>query len=117
MAEPTEVQATAAGDERPLPSNAEDAKRVKAMEAVESNDSDAGGVTQVSAEALGKAMQDLSVSKPSAGPKATSVAKVNAADVTLIVEEMEISKVKATDVLRSCGGDVSKALRTLLARN
>ncbi|RPA97419.1 hypothetical protein L873DRAFT_1844916 [Choiromyces venosus 120613-1] len=107
--------------ERPPPSNAE--LCVKAMEAMDNDsltDTPSNPVTQESAEALGKAMQDLSVKqKPvttsSSGSAPTAVStRVNAADVTLVVEEMEVSKAKATDVLRSCGGNVPEALRKLL---
>lgn len=77
-------------EERVIPSNAEDAARFKAMEAMESTTDDAA-VNNESAEALGKAMQDLSVTKAEAAkPAATASTKVNAADVALIVEEMEV---------------------------
>jgi NACalpha-BTF3-like transcription factor len=72
-------------------------------------------VTQESAEALGKAMQGLSVKQAAtqnAGVLPSS--RVNAADITLIMEEMEVSKAKASDVLRGCGGNATEALRRLL---
>lgn len=122
-------------EERVLPSNAEDAARFKAMEAMESTTDDAA-VNNESAEALGKAMQDLGATKTET-TKTTPAAstKVNAADVALIVEEMEVrfykiylnwledsphhsleqvSKLKATDTIRACGGNVVEALRTLV---
>lgn len=81
-------------EERVVPSNAEDAARFKAMEAMESTTDDvaATSVNNESAEALGKAMQDLSVTKKAESVKPALVAstKVNAADVALIVEEMEV---------------------------
>ncbi|RKF79781.1 hypothetical protein GcC1_043001 [Golovinomyces cichoracearum] len=42
--------------------------------------------------------------------------KVNAADVALIVEELELSKVKATQLLKSFGGDIKKTLRTYIQK-
>lgn len=77
-------------EERVVPSNAEDAARFKAMESMESTSDDAA-VNNESAEALGKAMQDLSVTKANtAKPAPVASTKVNAADVALIVEEMEV---------------------------
>ncbi|KAH8144423.1 uncharacterized protein LAJ45_11591 [Morchella importuna] len=98
-------------EERVVPSNAEDAARFKAMESMESTSDDAA-VNNESAEALGKAMQDLSVTKANtAKPAPVASTKVNAADVALIVEEMEVTKARATDALRSCEGNVVEALR------
>lgn len=80
-------------EERVLPSNAEDVARFKAMEAMENTTDDAAAtsVNNESAEALGKAMQDLSVTKTeSAKPAPAASTKVNAADVALIIEEMEV---------------------------
>lgn len=77
-------------EERVVPSNAEDAARFKAMESMESTSDDAA-VNNESAEALGKAMQDLSVTKANTSkPAPVASTKVNAADVALIVEEMEV---------------------------
>lgn len=125
----------AESEERVLPSNAEDAAHLKAMEAMESTADDAA-VNNESAEALGKAMQDLGATKTEAAKTAPAAStKVNAADVALIVEEMEVrfykinpswfedsphhsleqvSKSKATDTIRACGGNVVEALRTLV---
>lgn len=77
-------------EERVIPSNAEDAARLKAMEAMESTTDDAA-VNNESAEALGKAMQDLGATKTETARTApVASTKVNAADVALIVEEMEV---------------------------
>ncbi|PUU72968.1 hypothetical protein B9Z19DRAFT_598123 [Tuber borchii] len=103
-----------AAQERVAPSNAE--LCVKAMEAMENEgDTPTNQVTQESAEALGKAMQGLNVKQApaqKAGPPPST--RVNAADVALVMEEMEVSKAKATDILRSCGGNVTEALRKCL---
>jgi len=105
----------------PVPTNAEDAKRFKAMASVESNtttsDDDPTTTTaDVDQEALGKAMADLS------GPaamnttvKAGPALKVNQEDVALIVEEMEVTKVKATELLRANGGSVSETLKLMVS--
>ncbi|KAG0643023.1 hypothetical protein HOY80DRAFT_1035006 [Tuber brumale] len=100
--------------ERVAPSNAECC--VKAMKAMDNEgDTPMDQVTQESAEALGKAMQGLSVKQaPSLKAAPPPSTRVNAAGVMLIMEEMEVTKAKATDVLRGCGGNVSEALRKLL---
>jgi len=79
-----------AAQERVAPSNAE--RCVKAMEAMENEgDSPTDQVTQESAEALGKAMQGLNVKQvpaQKAGPPPAT--RVNAVDVALVMEEMEV---------------------------
>jgi len=77
-----------------IPTNAEDAKRFKAMASVEStttpsNDDEDTPSANVNQEALGKAMADLSVTNPkkpanTAAAKAPAL-KVNQEDVSLIV--------------------------------
>ncbi|CUS11800.1 unnamed protein product, partial [Tuber aestivum] len=102
------------GQQWAVPSRAE--LCAKAMgEMDKEGDTPIAQVTQESAEALGKAMQDLSV-KQAATQKSgvPPSSRVNAADITLIMEEMEVSKAKATDVLRGCGGNTTEALRRLL---
>ncbi|CAZ83139.1 unnamed protein product [Tuber melanosporum] len=107
----TELETT---QDRVAPSNAE--RCVKAMKAMDNEgDTPVEQVTQESAEALGKAMQGLSVQQAptqKAAPPPSS--RVNAAGVTLIMEEMEVTKAKATDALRGCGGNVGEALRKLM---
>lgn len=86
-------------EERVLPANAEDAARLKAMEAMESTADDAA-VNNESAEALGKAMQDLGPTKTeTAKTVPTASTKVNAADVALVVEEMEVRFYKSIQAI------------------
>ncbi|KAI9834673.1 MAG: hypothetical protein M1826_000075 [Phylliscum demangeonii] len=42
-------------------------------------------------------------------------AKLNAADVALLVDELELSKIKATELLRRCEGDIVRALKAFVA--
>lgn len=71
------------------PTNDERELCVKAMEAMESPEAADAPASQESAEALGKAMQGLSVKQPAAAKPAVST-RVNAADVTFIMGEMEV---------------------------
>ncbi|KAL2785634.1 hypothetical protein BJX66DRAFT_314376 [Aspergillus keveii] len=86
-------------------------------------------------EALGKAMSRLEIAsgggagskdKGTAGKKegakdvkkkvatATAAVKVSAEDVGLIVSELDLSKVKATELLKANGGDAKSALRAYI---
>ncbi|KAF3938783.1 hypothetical protein ABW19_dt0202224 [Dactylella cylindrospora] len=108
----------------PPPTNAEDAKTLKALSALDAghssldDNSSSSASANTNVEALGKAtagLSSLSAGKPAdaAGAKKVTV-KVAAEDVALIVEEMEISKVKATELLRANGADLNKTLRAMI---
>ncbi|CEL08589.1 hypothetical protein ASPCAL11738 [Aspergillus calidoustus] len=84
-------------------------------------------------EALGKAMSRLEIAS-GAGTKdkggkdttrggkeikkkaatATAAVKVAAEDVTLLVNELDLNKIKATELLKANGGDAKSALRAYI---
>ncbi|RDL38795.1 Uncharacterized protein BP5553_03135 [Venustampulla echinocandica] len=126
---PTIVEGATTGDvedEVPIAKSAEDRKAAAALSSLDTprEDESAGG-KDVDQEAVRKAMDRL------AGPKAANgsaakreeekkaavkkVVKVDQADVALLVEELELTKPKATDLLKSHEGDVGKALRAYIA--
>ena len=141
MAEPISSASNAAADDEAtaaLPNNAEDRKAAVALNSLNANAmSQEGGETasnkQPSAtdqEALNQAMSRLEV--VSGGVKKTTAAeakkdgsskaeepkkakvKVSAEDVAFLVEELDLSKVKATELLRGSEGDVGKAVGAFL---
>ncbi|EFY86340.1 hypothetical protein MAC_07644 [Metarhizium acridum CQMa 102] len=95
--------------------SAEDRKAASALASLDAaaaaNDDAAG--RDVDQEAVNKAMKSLGGAKsapvPAAAP-AKSV-KVDAADVSLLVDELELSKPKATELLKAHDGDAVKAMR------
>jgi len=110
----TSNDAADAADAAALPSNAEDRKAAEAMSKLEDrgDDHDDGSARkEVDAEALGNAMKNLAI-----GAEALKAAelkkkvKVEAADVTLVMDELDMSKVKATELLRMHEGDAVKAM-------
>ena len=111
-----------------LPANAEDRKAAKAMSSLEAKGDDeadsAKPKKEVDLKALSEAMKNLgglglgSDDKGGKGKEkvvkkdepAKPLIKVDAADVTLLAEQLDISKVKATELLRAHEADAVKAL-------
>ncbi|ETN38641.1 uncharacterized protein HMPREF1541_06678 [Cyphellophora europaea CBS 101466] len=139
MAEPitsASNAADAADDEtsQNLPNNAEDRKAAAALNSLNANamsqENGEGATKQPSAadqEALGKAMSRLEIAS---GLKKTDTAKkpeqktdaeprkkikIASEDVTFLVEELDLTKVKATELLRTHEGDAVKAVRAFIS--
>ncbi|KAF3909449.1 hypothetical protein AA313_de0202693 [Arthrobotrys entomopaga] len=105
------------------PTNAEDAKTLKALSNLDTHssldDSSTPTTNSANAEALGKAtagLSSLSTSRTKASEAGAKkvIVKVAAEDVTFLVEEMEITKVKATELLRANGADLNKTLKAMI---
>ena len=101
--------------------SAEDRKAASALASLDANDASASASSgHADSEAVNQAIKNLSgtggaakaSSKPasaaSSAPKV--VVKIDQADVALLVEHLEVTKVKATEMLRSAGGEVDKVL-------
>ncbi|GFP59980.1 hypothetical protein TASIC1_0015014900 [Trichoderma asperellum] len=118
-----------ASDQPPLPKNAEDRKAASALAALDTP-SDAAGTPSndnVNTEAVSKAMLKLGAGddkakKPASAAASSSAAaaapaavkknvKVDAADVALVVDELEVAKAKATELLKAHDGDAVATLR------
>ena len=113
----------------PLPTSAEDRKAAAAMSSLErrgGDDDDAAAKSskELDQEALGKAISRLELSEKAGtvttGEKKTkekeevekrAKIKVDQTDVTLLIEELDLSKGKATDLLKANEGDAVKAMR------
>ncbi|ETI29131.1 hypothetical protein G647_01584 [Cladophialophora carrionii CBS 160.54] len=140
MAEPVPSASAAAADaaddeaSQNLPKNAEDRKAAVALNSLNANemstDNGETGPKQPSAadqEALGKAMSRLEiasgVSKKKEDPTKAETKKeievkkkikIAAEDVNFLVEELDLSKNKATELLRSHDGNASLAIKAFI---
>ncbi|RDW89708.1 hypothetical protein BP6252_01740 [Coleophoma cylindrospora] len=123
---PTIVEGATTGDvedEIPVAKSAEDRKAAAALSSMDTpRDDESSGTKDVDQEAVRKAMDRLAGTGGSNGVAAKKddakvvkkAVKVDAADVALVVEELELSKIKATDLLKAHEGDVTKALRAYI---
>ncbi|OAQ73429.1 hypothetical protein VFPPC_13005 [Pochonia chlamydosporia 170] len=93
--------------------SAEDRKAASALASLDSAGNDDAAAREVDQEAVNKAMKSLGGAKSSTKTTATPIknVKVDAADVTLLVEELELQKPKATELLKAHDGDAVKAMR------
>ncbi|CRG90114.1 hypothetical protein PISL3812_07155 [Talaromyces islandicus] len=139
MTEP--IPSAGDGDDQRLPANAEDRKAAAALSSLNNNEisqgDDAGSKLSSAAaqEALGKAMSRLEIAAGGGANKTATAAaaasstgktgqkddvvkkkavKIAAEDVTLLVDELDLTKTKATELLKSHDGDVKQALRAFI---
>ncbi|CRK20618.1 hypothetical protein BN1708_012890 [Verticillium longisporum] len=110
---PTIVEGATTGDvEDEIPANqaksAEDRKAASALASLEGGD-DAQG-NDVDAEAAKKAIGSLGGDQKKTGEPVKNV-KVEAADVALLVEELEVTKPRATELLKANEGDAVRAMQ------
>ncbi|PSR80390.1 hypothetical protein BD289DRAFT_394799 [Coniella lustricola] len=94
--------------------SAEDRKAAAALSKLDARDDDNAGSSTVDSKGLSEAMNKLSVSKAE-DKKDLKKVKVDAADVALLVEELELNKIKATDLLKQHDGDAVKAMRAYVS--
>ncbi|RSM10216.1 hypothetical protein CDV31_007292 [Fusarium ambrosium] len=95
--------------------SAEDRKAASALENLDAAETPSTA-QNVDADAVNKAMKTLGGAKSSSSTATASHknVKVDPADVALLVEELELSKVKATELLKSNEGDAVKAMRAFV---
>ncbi|KAG5993587.1 hypothetical protein E4U54_003319 [Claviceps lovelessii] len=96
--------------------SAEDRKAACALaslDAVGNEETITNNKAQVDREAVNKAMESLGGSKSTSAPKAapSKNIRVDDADVAMLVDQLELPKVKATELLRAHDGDATKAMR------
>ncbi|KAF8856574.1 hypothetical protein BDZ45DRAFT_745330 [Acephala macrosclerotiorum] len=124
---PNAVEGATTGDideEVPIAAkSAEDRKAAAALSTLDNRDDDSAGTKDVDQEAVRKAMERLggatetngTVAKKDETKVVKKAVKVDPADVTLLVEELELTKMRATDLLKAHDGDAAKALRAYIA--
>ncbi|CAK1354724.1 hypothetical protein CB0940_01460 [Cercospora beticola] len=103
-----------------LPASKEDRKAAAALSSLDAPSEDVKPKKETDLKALNEAMKAL---MPAAKPKETAssttkkdeapkkVVKVDAADVALLVEQLDLNKTKATELLRAHDADVLKAIK------
>ncbi|KAJ9627078.1 hypothetical protein H2203_003539 [Taxawa tesnikishii (nom. ined.)] len=105
--QPSNVHEGAGGPEA-TPANAEDRKAAAAMDSLDTRGEDEGK-RDVNTEALGQAMKNIS----GAGEKKVEekrAVKVDPADVNLLVDQLDLSKAKATELLKAHDANAVKAM-------
>ncbi|KAK8058780.1 hypothetical protein PG994_009228 [Apiospora phragmitis] len=103
-------------DEVQAAKSAEDRKAAAAMASMGANGGDdTNGSPAVDQEAASKAMKSLGgeAKKPEAAVQ--KKVKVDAADVTLLVDQLDLTKPKATELLKAHDGDAVKAMKASIA--
>ncbi|TVY62771.1 hypothetical protein LSUE1_G007909 [Lachnellula suecica] len=98
-----------AEEELPIAKSAEDRKAAAALSSLDTRDDDAS-TKDVDQEAVRKAMDRLA-GKGSANGMVAKTEKVATVSKNIKVDELELSKAKATEFLKSHDGDISKALK------
>ncbi|OJD36771.1 uncharacterized protein BKCO1_9000104 [Diplodia corticola] len=100
----------------PAPASAEDRKAQAAMSTLDAaqRDDDGAPKKNVDTEALGKAMKNLDVKDQNKPQEAKKTVKVDPADVTLLVEQLELAKPKAIELLKAHDGDAVKAMTVFI---
>ncbi|KAF4759593.1 hypothetical protein N7455_002445 [Penicillium solitum] len=119
--------------EKPLSSNAEDRKAAAALSSLNTNEiategASIGAPVNAKQEALGRAMSRLEITAIQGSDNRTMVevlktdemvkkktVKVAPADVTLLVDQLDLNKSKATELLKAHDGDAIKAMKAFIA--
>ncbi|AEO53300.1 hypothetical protein MYCTH_2294430 [Thermothelomyces thermophilus ATCC 42464] len=98
---------------QPTAKSAEDRKAAAALSKLDDTRADdEGAAREVDQEAVKNAVSALG---GGAGTKKeTKAVKVDAADVKLLVDELELPKAKATELLKAHDGDAVKAMKAYL---
>ncbi|KAI0393747.1 hypothetical protein F5Y17DRAFT_458647 [Xylariaceae sp. FL0594] len=113
MAEPQSQTVNDVEEEVTQAKSAEDRKAAAALASLDSN-GDGASSAEVDAASVSKAIQNLSSATP-AEKKEVKKVKVDAADVALLVDELEITKAKATELLKKYDGDAVRAMKAYIA--
>ncbi|KAL6863159.1 hypothetical protein ACO1O0_003403 [Amphichorda felina] len=121
---PTVVEGATTGDvEDEIPSaaakSAEDRKAASALASLDAgNDSSSSAAkANIDQDAVNKAMKNLpgaSATKQAPAPARKNV-KVDAADVALLVDQLDMTKPKATELLKAHDGDAVRAMRAYVS--
>jgi NACalpha-BTF3-like transcription factor len=98
--------------------SAEDRKAASALASLDDDDGNSSAAANVDSDAASKAMKNLggaaaATAAAAAAPRKN--VKVDPADVTLLVDELELSKPRATELLKSHDGDAVQAMRAYVA--
>ncbi|KAF2703882.1 hypothetical protein K504DRAFT_462951 [Pleomassaria siparia CBS 279.74] len=107
--QPDAIQEGASDPHAPT-GTADDRKAAAALSSLDAQDDDVSGKKGTDSKALGEAMKNLNVDGEKSKEEKKKIVKVDAQDVTLLVTELELSKPKATELLRAHDGNAVKAM-------
>ncbi|KAI1123226.1 hypothetical protein F5Y10DRAFT_56810 [Nemania abortiva] len=93
--------------------SAEDRKAAAALASMDAGGDDAKAA-EVDAAAVSKAMKNLGTAASAPVKKEVKKVKVDAADVALIVDELDLTKAKATELLKAHDGDAVSAMKAFI---
>ncbi|KAK0669377.1 hypothetical protein QBC41DRAFT_224019 [Cercophora samala] len=96
------------------PTSAEDRKAAAALSNLDSSADNNTDSAQVDQAAATNALNSVSEKKAPAEAAAKSKVKVDAGDVALLVAELEVTKARATELLKQNDGDAVKTIRAFL---
>ncbi|KAM4058042.1 hypothetical protein HRG_011002 [Hirsutella rhossiliensis] len=107
-------------DELPASStakSAEDRKAASALASLDASHDDAAATASkhVDRRAVDEAMKRLGGAKAAAAASPVKNVKVDAADVALVVDQLELPRPKATELLKAHDGDAVKAMRAYIS--
>ena len=101
---------------QPEAKSAEDRKAAAALAKLDARPGDDNEARNVDHDAVNKAISNLAGGGASGGAKAveTKKVKVDAADVALLTEHLDMAKPKATELLKQHDGDAVKAMTAFI---
>ncbi|KAF2625864.1 hypothetical protein BU25DRAFT_412123 [Macroventuria anomochaeta] len=105
--QPSTVQEGATDPHAPT-ATTDDRIAAAALSTLDAQDDNGTGKKEVDGKALDKAMKNLNVKNAKAEEKKN--VKVEPADVNLLVKELDLSKQKATDLLKTYDGSAVRAM-------
>ncbi|KAK6062615.1 hypothetical protein SCUP234_12758 [Seiridium cupressi] len=113
---PSVVEGATAGDveDEVQAKSAEDRKAAAAMSRLDANDDETSSA-QVDQDAVNQAMKSLGGSGAGAAKTEVKKVKVDAADVALLVDELDLTKPRATELLKAHDGDAVQAMRAFVS--
>lgn len=105
-----------ADEQPPVPANAEDRKAASALANLDDSHDDTTTTSSSSAAPVDlAAINKATKSAAAAQDTAYKNVKVDAADVALLVDELELPRAKATELLKRHEGDAVKAMRAYVS--
>ncbi|KAK0747962.1 hypothetical protein B0T21DRAFT_279754 [Apiosordaria backusii] len=96
------------------PASAEDRKAAAALSNLDSSSAAENDTAQVDKAAATNALNSVSEKKAPVEAPAKSKVKVDAADVALLVDQLELTKARATELLKQHDGDAVKTIKAFL---
>ncbi|KAG9621082.1 hypothetical protein KCU86_g12654, partial [Aureobasidium melanogenum] len=108
--QPSKIQE---GDQAPAAIPGSNKSETAALNSLDNQSTELKSTNTASAAALGKAMKNLNIANEDK-PESKNV-KVDIADVVLLAENLDVSRARATELLKANDADPVKAMRAWVA--